>query len=321
MDNFCGMERLGATLVHMRPSPPLPDQLLSVPFTVHEARAAGLSNGRLRSSDLSSEGRLLYLPAGWEFEIRGLARALSAATPGAWISHLTAAVLFGFWLPAWFRDCRELHLSKPRTLPPVRRKGVVGHTVLAFSHEVMMLDGMRISTPARTWLDLASILILEDLVAVGDQLVRQPRTGLEERMEPWATLPELHDMLRRHPKLQGIVKAREAAELIRHGSDSAPETHLRLALTAAGLPEPELQLRVVPNDPYSPAADMGYRTQRIAIQYDGGHHLTREQQSRDNRRDESFHSAGWRYFKFNGDDLAQDFRRAVQKVRLALHSR
>lgn len=308
-------------MVRMRPSSPLPAQLSSVPFTVHEARAAGLSNGRLRSSDLASEGRLLYLPTGWDFEIRGLARALSAATPGAWISHITAAVLFGLWLPAWLRDCRELHLSKPRTLPPVRRKGVVGHTVLAFSHEVMVLDGVRISTPARTWLDLAGILPLEDLVAIGDQLVRQPRPGLEERAEPWATCPELHEMLTRHPKLKGIVKSREAAELIRPGSDSAPETFLRLALTAAGLPEPELQVRVAPGDPYSPAADMGYRSQRIAIQYDGGHHLTREQQSRDNRRDESFNAAGWRYFKFNGDDLAQDFRRAVQKIRLALNSR
>ncbi|MDR7157550.1 hypothetical protein [Arthrobacter sp. BE255] len=136
----------------------------------------------------------------------------------------------------------------------------------------MELDGIRISTPARTWLDLAGILPLEDLVAVGDQLVRQPRPGLEYRAEPWSTLPQLNEMLRRHRKLKGIVRAREAAKLIRFGSDSAPETFLRLALTAAGLPEPELQMRIVPGDLYSPAADMGYRAQRIAIQYDGGPH-------------------------------------------------
>ena len=45
----------------------------------------------------------------------------------------------------------------------------------------------------------------------------------------------------------------------------------------------------------------------------------REQQFRDNRRDEVFNAAGWRYFKFNADDLANDFRRAVRKVVLALH--
>jgi hypothetical protein len=120
--------------------------------------------------------------------------------------------------------------------------------------------------------------------------------------------------------MQGIVKARAAVELVRVGADSAPETFFRLALTDAGLPEPELQLRLVPGDTCSPAADMGYRQQRIAIQYDGGHHLTREQQSRDNRRDHIFHAAKWRYFKFNADDLAEDFRRAVNQVRLALQA-
>lgn len=302
----------------MRAPSSLPAHLSAAPFTVHEARAASLSAARLRSSDLTTAGRLLYLPAGWEFELRGLARALSAATPGAWISHLTAATLQGLWLPSWYRGCPELHLSKPKALPPVRRQGVVGHTVLAFEDEVTVLEGIRISTPARTWLDLARIVPLEDLVAVGDQVIRRPRPELEGRTEPWATLPQLHQMLRRHPKLKGIVKAREAAELIRPGADSAPETFLRLALTAAGLPEPELQLRIVPEDPYSPAADLGYRKHRVAIQYDGGHHLSREQQSRDNRRDESFNAAGWRYFKFNADDLAGDFRSAVRRVRHAL---
>jgi hypothetical protein len=305
-------------MFRMRPVQPLPVHLKSAPFTVREARAASLSPGRLRSSDLASGGRLLYMPSGWEFELPAMARALSAATPGAWISHLTAAVLFGLWLPAWFQDCRELHLSKPRALPPVRREGVVGHTVLAFADEVVFWEGIRISTPARTWLDLARLVPLEDLVAVGDQLVRQPRPGLEVRAEPWSSLPELQRMLTRHPKLQGIVKARAAVHLIRAGADSAPETFLRLALTEAGLPEPELQMRIVQDDPYSPAADMGYRRQRVAIQYDGGHHLTREQQSRDNRRDACFHSAGWKYFKFNADDLAQNFRRAVGQVRAAL---
>ncbi|KIS26733.1 hypothetical protein TV39_15030 [Arthrobacter sp. SPG23] len=305
----------------MRPPAPLPAHLSAAPFTVHEARAASLSAARLRSSDLATAGRLLYLPTGWEFELRGLARALSAATPGAWISHLTAATLLGLWLPPWYRGCRELHLSKPKALPPVRRAGVVGHTVLAFEDEVMVMDGIRISTPARTWLDLARPLPLEDLVAVGDQLVRRPRPELEGRREPWATLPQLHAMMARHPKLKGIVKARKAAELIRPGADSAPETLLRLALTAIGLPEPELQVQIIPQDPYSPAADLGYRKQRVAIQYDGGHHLSREQQTRDNRRDEAFNSAGWRYFKFNANDLADDFRRAACKVRLALQGR
>ena len=302
----------------MRPVSPLPAHLETIPFTVAEARAASLSRGRLRSSDLASAGRLLYLPAGWEFELPAMARALSAATPGAWISHVTAAILLGLWLPPWLQNCRDLHLSKPRVLPQVRRAGVVGHTVVAYQDETMNWQGIRISTPARTWLDLCRLLPIEHAVAIGDQLVRQPHDGLELRTRPWATVKELREMLRRHPKMQGIVKARAAVELIRAGADSAPETFLRLALVDAGLPEPELQVRVVADNPHSPAADLGYRRRRIGIQYDGGHHLTREQQSRDNRRDACFHSAGWHYFKFNADDLANDFRRAAGLVRATL---
>ncbi|WP_369693186.1 endonuclease domain-containing protein [Arthrobacter sp. DNA4] len=179
-------------------------------------------------------------------------------------------------------------------------------------------QGIRISTPARTWLDLCRLLPMEHAVAIGDQLVRQPHDGLELRTKPWATIQDLREMLKRHPKMQGIVKARAAVELIRAGADSAPETFLRLALVDAGLPEPELQVRIFADNAHSPAADLGYRRQRIGIQYDGGHHLTREQQSRDNRRDAVFHSAGWRYFKFNADDLARNFRWAVIQIRAAL---
>lgn len=305
-------------MIPMRPVSPLPAHLEAIPFTVAEARAASLTRGRLRSSDLASAGRLLYLPAGWEFELPAMARALSAATPGAWISHVTAAKLLGLWLPPWLQDCRDLHLSKPRALPQVRRVGVVGHTVLVHQDETMDWQGIRISTPARTWLDLCRLLPMEHAVAIGDQLVRQPHDGLELRTKPWATVQDLREMLKRHPKMQGIVKARAAVELIRAGADSAPETFLRLALVDAGLPEPELQVRIFADNAHSPAADLGYRRQRIGIQYDGGHHLTREQQSRDNRRDAVFHSAGWRYFKFNADDLARNFRWAVIQIRAAL---
>ncbi|MGO4493530.1 hypothetical protein AB4Y86_15760 [Arthrobacter sp. 2YAF22_2] len=58
----------------------------------------------------------------------------------------------------------------------------------------------------------------------------------------------------------------------------------------------------------------------MALQYDGAHHRTPAQQSRDIRRNEMFNAAGWRYFKFNADDLAGGFRSAVRRVGVALRS-
>ncbi|MBM7847132.1 endonuclease domain-containing protein [Arthrobacter roseus] len=174
------------------------------------------------------------------------------------------------------------------------------------------------STPARTWLDLAAKLSLPDAVVLGDQLLRVPRAAFEEWSAPWNVRSELFTLLSGHPNFPGIVTAREALQLMRVGADSPPETKLRLALLEWGLPEPELQVRVDPEDPWSLPADLGYRRERVAIQYGGGVHLTPEQQARDNRRDEGFNAAGWSYFKFNRTDLRGDFRRASMVVQGAL---
>ncbi|WP_333473979.1 endonuclease domain-containing protein [Pseudarthrobacter sp. MM222] len=223
-------------------------------------------------------------------------------------------------MPPWLSDSEELHLSKPRGLPEVRRKGIVGHTLLALDDEVETADGIRISTRPRTWLDLARHLSLSELVCTGDELVRIPRFGLEGRSEPFATIGALRAMVGRHPNLQGIVRARAALDLMRVGSDSGPETLLRLAMCDAGLPEPELQLPLRPETPGSPTADLGYRRRRMAVQYDGGHHLLPAQILSDRRRDRAFESAGWTVLVLTRDDLADGFAGATARIKRTLRT-
>lgn len=298
----------------------LPLPLATAPFTFGAARASGVTVNRLRRKDVINVGRGLYRPVDWDFDLEGAARALSAASPGAWISHVTAARLRCQVLPPWLADSTELHLSKPRSLPSVRRKGVFGHTVLAREDEIELVDGIRLSTRSRTWLDLARVLPLHDLVSMGDQLVRVPRVDFEGRTEPYDTIAGLRMLVGRHPNLQGVVRAREALDLIRVGADSAPETLLRLAIADAGLPEPGLQVPLRAGDARSPSADLGYRHRRLAIQYDGGHHLGEAQILSDRRRDKAFESAGWTVLVFDKDDLADEFQRAVQRIKRALRN-
>lgn len=274
-----------------------------------------MPGSRLRRSDVAHVSRGLYRPVEWSFELEAAARALSIASPGAWISHVTAARLRCQLLPPWLSDSEELHLSKPRALPEVRRKGIIGHTVLTLDGEVESVDGIRISTRPRTWLDLARRLSVPDLVCMGDELVRIPRFALEGRREPFATLDELRLMVSRHPNLQGIVRARAALDLMRVGADSGPETLLRLAMCDAGLPEPELQLPLRPESPGSPTADLGYRRRRLAVQYDGGHHLLPDQMVSDRRRDRAFESAGWTVLVLTKDDLADGFAGATNRIK------
>ncbi len=304
----------------MRTRTPLPGPLSTAPFTFEAARTLGVSKNRLRRPDICHISRGLYRPAEWSFELEEAARALSAASPGAWISHVTAARLRCQLLPPRLSDSEELHLSKPRALPEVRRRGIVGHTVLALDGEVETADGIRISTRPRTWLDLARQLSLAELVCMGDELVRIPRRGLEGRSLPFATLDGLRSMVRRHPNLQGIVRARAALDLMRVGSDSGPETLLRLAMCDASLPEPELQIVLRPKMPRSPTADLGYRSRRLAIQYDGDHHLLPAQALSDRRRDKAFEAAGWTVLVLTKDDLADGFAGAIARIKRILRT-
>jgi hypothetical protein len=295
--------------------------LPTAPFTLEEATAAGIKQAHLwRRKDIDPVSRGLYRPAEWDFDLEAAARSLSAASPGAWISHVTAAKLHGFCLPPWLSDSNELHLSKPRNLPSVRRKGVTGHTLTVSCGEVELVRGIWISTRSRTWLDLARVLPVKELVCIGDELIRSPRLEFEQRDEPFTTIAALRTMVNRHKNLQGVVRAKEALDLMRVGSDSAPESMLRLAMLDAGLPEPELQVQLRPNDPLSPSADLGYRKRRVAIQYDGGHHLEEEQMFSDRRRDKAFTAAGWTVLVFNKADLADDFGAAVRHIKKALRS-
>jgi hypothetical protein len=298
----------------------LPAELLSGPFTLAQAQAQGVPRDRLLRADVERVSRSLYRPIGWDFDLESAARALSAATPGAWISHVTAARLHCSCLPPWLADSTELHLSKPRSVPGTRRKGVIGHRVIAAENEVESVDGIRISTRPRTWLDMARLLPLNDLVCMGDELIRVPRQALEGRDTPFATLEDLRALVERHPNLQGVVRARQALDLMRVGADSAPESLLRLAMLDAGIPEPELQLKLRSDDPFSPSADLGFRQRRVAIQYDGGHHLAEAQTLSDRRRNKAFEAAGWTVLVFRKDDLADGFELATKKIKRALRS-
>ncbi|MCP1415289.1 DUF559 domain-containing protein [Paenarthrobacter sp. A20] len=303
----------------MQKPSPVPALLASAPFTIDEAKAAGLEHAQLRNrNSFESVSQGIYRPTNWDFDLTEAARSLSAASPGAWISHVTAARIHGLFLPPWLADSHELHLSKPTKLPSARRRGIIGHTVIVDESEIEFNHGMWMSTRSRTWLDLARRLPLKELVCVGDQIIRTPRQEFEGRETPFSSIAALRKMLDRHKNLQGVVRAREALELMRVGADSAPESMLRLAMLDAGLAEPELQIRLRADDPYSPSADLGFRVRRLAIQYDGEHHLEEEQFFSDRRRDKAFAAAGWTVLVFGKDDLADGFAKAILHIKRAL---
>lgn len=239
--------------------------------------------------------------------------------PHAWISHATAARLRNWWLPErWDHEAR-LHLSAEHGQGRgARRPEITWHRVRKSPTTWAEFRGVRVSGRERTWVELASLLSVEELIVLGDQLVRTPYRQYDDRADAWTSRTLLESEVDRSPGVTGIRKAREALDLIRSGSDSPAETQLRLAILRAGLPEPDLQVPAAPEDPRSPKADMGYPELKVAIQYDGGTHFDPDQARRDQDRDNWFLARGWTLLRFNRDHRPRDFAAAVSQLRLAL---
>jgi hypothetical protein len=264
---------------------PLPPPLSGQPFTIKQAKAAGLTRRRARAKDLASPCHGVRIPASADFTLLVRARSLALAT-GAVASHLTAAALWGFPLPRCFETHEVVHLMCRRGGRAVRRKDVRGHQAVLMPEEIIEGRYVACTSPLRTWFDLAGVLALQDLVIAGDFLLR--------RRNPLSTLAALDTFLATKEGRPGYRKAMKARALIRADTDSPKETELRLLLVGSGLPEPSINLPLLDEtggwiqDP-----DMSYEKFKIAIQYDGGHHSTPTQRRSDIFRDENARRLGW----------------------------
>ncbi|NYE95374.1 hypothetical protein FHU41_001595 [Psychromicrobium silvestre] len=213
-----------------------------------------------------------------------------------------------------------MHLAHGRFRTQPRRGNVVGHRVTFHPEEVQLVNGVRVTTPQRSWLDLAASLSLHDLVIAADHLICAHGPEFPFPREGICSPQNLRTTTSRHPGRRGVKTARLALDLMRIGADSPPETKMRLLLIEAGLPEPELNL-ALRNESGTAVVwpDAGYRNAKIALQYDGAHHGTAEQYQRDIRRALETERLGWQEIRIGAQDLEGDHPAVLDKVRRALN--
>ena len=302
----------------MRPPKPLPPSF-SDPFLAAAALQQGITQRRLRASDLRIPSRGIRVPRasdGGDREVAARARPYLELLPDAVLSHTTAARLYGIPLPAQFRKEAVLHLARAAAKPAARRKYVCCHRLALRPGDVIqLLPGIRATSPARTWFDLAGVLSLPALVAAGDWLVSAHGRSFGYPREPVVALDELRAFVEQLRSVPGIRTARVAVGLLRTGVDSPPETYLRLMLQKTGLPEfqPSCPLLDEAGRPVL-WADLGCPEFRTCVEYDGAHHLTREQQLRDHNRDLLVRELGWHQVKISSPDMARGGSWVVAKV-------
>ena len=305
-----------------------PGPVFSVPvFSVAEARARGVPPAVLRRKEYDGAGYGLRAIHGVEPSLLEMVRPLAPVGGSTVASHTTAAALWGMWLPGRLED-GPLHLTRPLRLSRPRRQGVVGHQAPLLQEDVVRIAGMLVTSPAWTWCDLAAMLGVSDLVVAGDSALRRPdapaRGGHLLRPDPLCRIQDLQEVLDRRRGSRGLSTARAAAGLIRVGVDSAPESRLRLLILSAGLPEPEVNRWIIGPDgrPLS-RPDLQYPLLRIALEYEGEHHLRDpDQWHRDIERDERLRQLGWIVLRFSKKHLRPENRAATEeRIRSTLRAR
>lgn len=122
--------------------------------------------------------------------------------------------------------------------------------------------------------------------------------------------------------VRGVRRLRAALRLADGGAESPRETRLRLLLIGAGLPTPETQIEFF--DDYGDVVirvDMGWRTWKVAVEYDGVQHWTdSRQRSWDIDRIAILDSLGWVVIRVSADMLRRPeviVQRVTDKLRAA----
>jgi hypothetical protein len=268
-------------------------------------------------SDLMRVSRGLWRPADAVTDLAGRCRALLSILPsGSVIAGLAAGRLHGFWLAAP-RPGEPIEIilagvdQLPRSLARSVRREVRARRRVLGRAEVDVVDGLPVTSEARTWVDLAELLPMADLVAAGDSALRG-RT----------TRRELELFVRDARGRRGVVAARAALGLLDERSRSRPESHLRFRLQDGGLPKPEVNRAVHDgHGQWVAEPDLHYRRARLALEYSGAGHAAPERMRKDITRGLDVVRADWLTLTFGPDQVFRRWDETVSLVRTFLDAR
>lgn len=258
----------------MAPRPRIPRDLMRRPFTLDEARAAGLSSEGLRSKCWRHLGRGLYCWTKLEVEPWHLL--------GAWRNLLPPEFAFAGLSAAWLYrldvdPCHPVEVVVPPGSWARSRAGlVVRHGVF----ELTTARGLPTTTIERTFRDLRRRLPPVEILVLADQALRLRLGRFDDLAEP---------------------------------AESPMETRLRWSLLEAGLPKPEVQKELRDTDGrFLGRADLYYPQARLVIEYDGANH--RDRLVEDDRRQNLLVNAGFRLLRFTVADRPEVITAQVQRA-------
>jgi hypothetical protein len=215
------------------------------------------------------------------------------------VSHLSAAVLHG--LPLWDDLLDRVHLTRDRVTGAKLRRYSQLHVGALSTDEITELDGIRVTTVARTAVDVARTQSFVRSVAIGDAALA---AGLEQA--------ELARAVDRATGRRGVAAARRMLDFCDGRSESVGESTSRVVLCDAGLPAPDLQYKVYDGAALMARVDFCWEEANTIGEFDGrikyGRLLRRGQSAGEavydeKMREDMLRDLGWQVVRWIWSDL------------------
>ncbi|NEK59760.1 DUF559 domain-containing protein [Geodermatophilus sabuli] len=286
------------------PTPPVPPRVTG-PLDRSGARARGITDWQLRHRDVVRLSRDTYLPRLAD-ELDRVRAVLLGAPDDAVVSHLTAARLWGFEVPL-VRDDRRVHLTvRPEARLRHRRDRRIHYSAVPAA-ETRRRHGVLVSSPSRTWIELAAVVPAGALLAVSDQMLAR---GFPE--------DEFPAILRRAAGRRGVATARRVAPCADALAGSPMESVLRWSIHDAGLPRPVLQHEIRIAGRFVGRVDLAWPDRLVLVEFDGDGHRERKVFVDDLRRQNGLVLAGWTVLRFTSADVLGRPDQVLAAIRAAL---
>jgi very-short-patch-repair endonuclease len=251
-------------------------QLLQAGFG-HNAIASKVERGWLRRMH-----RGVYLVGALETPLTRPAAALLATGPRAFLSHRTAATIWGILPPRPADPIQVTLLNANRR----SRRGLEIHR--AERIETRRRYGLRLTSPPQTLLGLAATNPNELEEALNEAHVKRLVTHQEVRRMVERSRP-------------GVNVLREVAQESPGMTRSKAERLVRALVKRAGLPAPQSSVRVAGYE-----VDLYWPAQRLVVEYDGWDtHCSRPAFESDRLKDAALQLAGERVLRVTGRQLAR----------------
>jgi very-short-patch-repair endonuclease len=282
---------------------------LTGPTTRAAALAGGLTDRQLQHPAVERLSRDTYIPRALTDDADALFTAvLLTSPPGTVLSHRSAAHVWGLQIPLSRRELRPVEMTVPRASRAGSRRDRAVHRADLQEDEVVRRGSLPVTSPARTWRDLAGRLEPAALLAVTDQLLARRCTG-----------DDLQEALDRRPKGRGSARARIVLPLGDRRAESPMESVFRWLMHQAGLPAPVLQHRIFTADQvFVGRTDFAWPDVKLLVEFDGDGHRERGVFVDDVRRQNRLVAEGWIILRFTSADVLGRPDEVIAEIRRAL---